>query len=189
MRGHWSTKGTFTFSEGSLSLNEGAQLDNSGQFNANSQGDGISTEGKGAAPLIVNTGTFDKTAGEEATKVEVDFENSGTIATPSGKLIFGEKEVAVTLASSSILEGVEVFNKAAVTGDSFKAPSGKVTVEHGSLTIAEGSTASINNFTMNYHATVTGAGRVDLPGNLSEPGKHHGGHWGDRGKARRVRIY
>ena len=161
-------EGTFTFSEGSIFMDEGAEIDNSGQFNANEQGGfGISTEGRGAAPLIVNTGTFDKTAGEEGARIEVDFENSGTITTTSGHLVFGEKEVAVTLASGSVLEGTEVFNKATITGGSFKAPSGKVTVEYGSLTISEGSSASINNFTMNAEGNLAGAGTLDLPGTFS----------------------
>ncbi len=156
-------EGTFTFVEGSLRMDEGAQLDNSGTFKANGEGVfGITTGGEGAAPLVVNTGLFEKTVGEGKTQVEVSFENSGTVKTPTGRLVFGEKPISVTLTSSGVLEGTEVFNHATITAGGFKAPSGKVTVEYGSLTISEGSTVSIANFTMNFEAMVTGAGTLDL---------------------------
>jgi RHS repeat-associated protein len=161
-------EGTFNYVEGVLRMTEGAHLDNSGTFKANEDETAfdITTETGTAAPVIVNTGTFEKTKGTGDTKVEVNFENSGTITTTTGKLTFGEREIAVTLAGGSLLEGTEIFNKATITGGSFKAPAGKVTVEHGVLTIPEGSTASIADFTMNFESTVTGAGTLDLPGSF-----------------------
>jgi RHS repeat-associated protein len=155
--------GTLTYAGGSLVMSEGAQLDNSGTFDATAEGAAFANGDKGAAPLVVNTGTFEKTENTERTKVEVDFENSGKITTTTGRFAFGGSEVAVTLANGSVLEGTEVFDQAAVTAGDFKAPAGKVTLEYGSLDIAEGDTATINNFTMNFNAEVKGAGTLELP--------------------------
>ncbi len=157
-------EGTVTWSEGAISMTEGARMENAGTFKANSEGGfGITTEGIGAAPLFINTGVFEKTGGTGQSVIEDDFENSGKITTSTGKLVFGDRGVSDTIASGSVLEGAEVFNDATVSAGSFKAPTGKVTIENGSLTIAEGSTASISNLTMRFNAEVAGAGTLDLP--------------------------
>src|SRR5438445_960877 len=54
----------------------------------NTEGLGLIVEGSGSAPLFVNTGTFQKTAGTGTTKVEVNFENRGTIRELTGHFSF-----------------------------------------------------------------------------------------------------
>ncbi|MBA3808277.1 MAG: RHS repeat protein, partial [Solirubrobacterales bacterium] len=69
-------------------LREGAQFKNQGTFNANPDGNSISREGEGTAPLIVNTGTFQKTTGTGTTRIEVNFENLGIVREETGRLEF-----------------------------------------------------------------------------------------------------
>jgi RHS repeat-associated protein len=79
-------KGTIAVgSQADLMESEGATLENVGTWTENGLSIGV---GSGAAPLFVNTGTFQKTGGSATTRVEVDFENLGTIRETSGRFEF-----------------------------------------------------------------------------------------------------
>ncbi|MBA3808276.1 MAG: hypothetical protein H0X28_07770, partial [Solirubrobacterales bacterium] len=82
-------EGTLTWSESYIVLREGAQFKNQGTFNANPDGNSISREGEGTAPLIVNTGTFQKTEGTGKTRIGVAIDNEATVSAKSGHLDFG----------------------------------------------------------------------------------------------------
>jgi len=162
-------EGTLTLASGSLGMFEGAVLKNSGTFDENAQEfSGLYVEeGKGVAPLFVNTGTFQKTEGTGESYVEVDFENLSTVHAKTGRLVFRKEGVSVVLAGGSVLEGAIVFEKVSVTAGSFSSPNGSVTLAGGPLTISSGATASISDFVMKYQANLTGPGTLDLPGTFS----------------------
>lgn len=63
-------------------------IENKGTFNANSEPTitDAFVRGSGTAPLIVNTGTFAKTAGTGNTAVDIDFLNHGKINEQTGKV-------------------------------------------------------------------------------------------------------
>ncbi len=90
-------EGTMTLPSGSgLVMGEGARLENKGTFKANSQsqceGDEATIQAREVSgkpnPVIVNTGTFEKTEGSEITWVQVPFENYGVVQTDNGILKF-----------------------------------------------------------------------------------------------------
>jgi RHS repeat-associated protein len=164
-------EGTFTLAANYISMQEGAQIKNTGTFNANSEGNGLIVEGTGAAPLFVNTGTFQKTAGTGTGSIAMNYENKGTVNAKGGTFKFTK---TVTLTSNSVLEGAILFEGATVTGNSFRAPSGTVTFQSGSLTIPSGSTATIANFVLESGATLTGAGTLDVSSSLTWKGTMSG---------------
>jgi RHS repeat-associated protein len=81
-------EGTLTFSSGSFSASNGAAIENTGTFKANAEPtlNPAFKHSAGAAPLIVNSGSFEKTAGSGKTVVDVNFENLGRIYEQTGKL-------------------------------------------------------------------------------------------------------
>lgn len=83
-------EGTLTFTAGNLGMSEGALFRNVGTANANVEfgSEQFRVEGTGAAPLIVNSGTFEKTTGTGKTEVGVGFENQGVIRELSGSIKF-----------------------------------------------------------------------------------------------------
>jgi RHS repeat-associated protein len=165
-------EGTFTFPEDFISLQEGAEIKNIGTFDANSEGYGFMLKSGGAEPRIVNTGTFQKTAGTETTAIGVFFENKGTVNAKTGAFEFHgkEEEVSVTLASGSVLEGTVELEGPTVTGDAFHAPSGTVTLGRGTMTIAGANTATIANFVLAFVATLTGTGTLEVSGSFAWSG-------------------
>jgi hypothetical protein len=87
-------EGTLTFSSfdsgALLYMSEGARIDNEGTVVDNSEASlpQIESEGSGAAPAILNAGTFEKTEHEGTSTVAVPFTNDGTVSAHSGKLKF-----------------------------------------------------------------------------------------------------
>jgi RHS repeat-associated protein len=159
-------EGTFTLQEGSISIEEGAEIKNVGTFTANAEGTVLAASGGGSAPLFVNTGVLQKTAGVE-TYVDVDFENQGTVNGKIGDIAFSGSGDSVTLTNGSLLEGAVVFSSPTVAGYNFKAPSGTVTLSGGELTIASGSTAMIANFVLDgAGAALAGSGTLDVSGSM-----------------------
>ena len=80
-------EGTFTAAVGTLLLSEGAEIVNTGTFNANEEEFGVIGE-YGTGGTFVNSGTFQKTSGTEASWSEINFENEGTVDAQSGALAF-----------------------------------------------------------------------------------------------------
>ena len=156
-------EGVFTLDSGYLSLSKNARFKNTGTFDANVQGTfGIAAEASDLSGLFINTGTFQKTEGTGETRIEVDFENDGKVEAQTGKFTFGFNKIVVTLATGSSLAGEILLNTGEMVGGSFKASD--LTIEHSSLAVSPGATASIADLTMNYESLVTGAGTLDLTG-------------------------
>jgi hypothetical protein len=91
-------EGTLTFSQDYLEMSEGALVENRGVFKDNSEacakGCGlagqilVASSNSGAAPEVLNTGTFEKTQGSGTSTVAVHFTNDGTVSASSGTLEF-----------------------------------------------------------------------------------------------------
>lgn len=84
-------EGTLTFSWGTLLMSNGAQLENEGTFEDNTEAscDGTQIQASGGAnPSLLNTGVFDKTAGSGTSTVAVGFTNQGTVEAQTGTLDF-----------------------------------------------------------------------------------------------------
>jgi sugar lactone lactonase YvrE len=97
-------EGTLTFASGTLLLSNGAQLENKGIFNDNSEsscyGGQIENWG-GAAPSILNTGTFQKTTGTGTSTVGVNFGNQGGVEAETGTLALSDGGIPEEVADGS----------------------------------------------------------------------------------------
>jgi hypothetical protein len=133
-------EGTLTFGWGTLYMSEGARLENEGSFVDSSEasclGPQIQPEGSGAAPAILNTGTFEKAASYGTSTVAVAFTNDGGVSAYSGTLEFtggGVPEQAATGAWS-----VEPGASIVLGGGTFLIGEGvslsEVTVEGATVT-------------------------------------------------------
>jgi RHS repeat-associated protein len=97
--------GTLTFGSGTLLLSEGASFDNQGTFKDNSEsscyGPQIKPAGSGGAPSLLNTGTFEKTAGAGTSTVAVSFGNDGHVEAQIGELDFADGGIPEEVATGS----------------------------------------------------------------------------------------
>ena len=106
--------GTLTFGSGTLLLSEGARFDNQGTFKDNSEsscyGPQIKPAGSGGAPSLLNTGTFEKTAGAGTSTVAVNFGNDGHVEAQTGELDFtgGGIPGEIATGSWSTLSGASI---------------------------------------------------------------------------------
>jgi Ig domain of plant-specific actin-binding protein/Bacterial Ig-like domain len=88
-------EGTLTYGWGTLFMDDGARFENKGTFNYNTEASCYGTQiqdpsGDGAAPSVLNTGTFTKTAGGGTSTVAVNFSNQGSVEPRTGTLDFSE---------------------------------------------------------------------------------------------------
>ncbi len=84
-------EGTLTFAWGTLLMSNGAQLENEGTFEDNTEAscDGTQIQASGGAnPSLLNTGVFRKTVGSGTSTVAVGFTNQGTVEAQTGTLDF-----------------------------------------------------------------------------------------------------
>jgi RHS repeat-associated protein len=86
-------EGTLTLAESELLLENGGRVVNAGTFTANYQ-NGIAAIRSDETSRFVNTGTFEKTARTETTRIQATFENLGTIRELTGRLEFTRPVVA-----------------------------------------------------------------------------------------------
>jgi RHS repeat-associated protein len=163
--------------EGSLSLpskylamSEGARLENSGTFTINTEGGefGLLHPTGGAAPLVVNTGTIRKTAGVGESVIKPALINYGTIKAESGTIGFPAPE-AVTLLSSSVLEGAINLHGPSVTAGAFSMPSGTLTLQNGSLSVESGYAAHVAELALKG-GTLKGGGVLNIASGLTWTG-------------------
>ena len=97
-------EGTLTFAWGTLFMSEGAQLENSGTFNDNTGAVyyapqiQVPSGSTGAAPSILNSGTFERTTAETGT-VGVSFSNQGLVEAQVGQLEFSAGGVPGEIAT------------------------------------------------------------------------------------------
>ncbi|HEV7528060.1 MAG TPA: RHS repeat-associated core domain-containing protein [Solirubrobacteraceae bacterium] len=164
-------EGTFTLASGHFGMGAGAQVKNSGTFNANGAGTTIASESSGAPALFINTGTFQKNVGSELMQVDSDFENRGTVNGVSATIAFADESKDVVLASKSVLKGAVRFEGANVTAGSFTSPSGTISLVSKTMTVTSGSTATVANFVLSgISTTLSGAGAMQVSGSLTWQG-------------------
>ncbi len=117
-------QGTSTFGSGTLYMSAGAEIQNAGSFKDNSEsschGPQIQVASGGSAPSILNTGTFEKTAGGGTSTVAVSFDNDGSVAVQSGRLDFAGGGVPEQVATGS-----------------WATPGGSIVLSAGTFRIAE----------------------------------------------------
>ena len=99
-------EGSVTFGWGTFYMSEGARLDNKGTFKDNSEAscEGAQIQdpsGSGAAPSILNTGAFEKTAGGGTSTVAVNFSNQGAVEAKTGTLDFSDGGIPGEVAAGS----------------------------------------------------------------------------------------
>ena len=80
--------GTVTWSSGRIEGSNAAQITNTGTWHANSGANSGLNHISGAASTFINTGTLDKTAGANTTRVGYQLENAGVISAAGGVLRF-----------------------------------------------------------------------------------------------------
>ena len=155
-------EGSLNFDGGKLLMSHGAVLRNTGTMQAGSEhvepGGGAIGRGEGAAPLVVNTGTFYKGEGSGVTIINVPFENSGTVEAREGTLDFidGGSAVGGTWSGSpgsvefggsgpsysldgGTLSGAIVVGGATVTMEGMSGTAAHLYVSSGSLSLTKGS--------------------------------------------------
>ena len=169
---------------GQLVLSEGARIENKGVFPDNSEASGCYkpntaptnsgitiTEAAGSkrTPLILNTGTLEENEGdtpEHVRLIAVPFENQGTINGEAAELGFNGK-APVTLASASALKGTINATETPIKAESVLAAGATLLLsEHASLSVEQGHTMSLGTLEISSHATVTGAGTLNIDNGL-----------------------
>ncbi|HEX3174589.1 MAG TPA: hypothetical protein VHQ43_10300, partial [Solirubrobacterales bacterium] len=179
-------EGTLTFSVGNLYVGGGAVIENSGTFRANSEPTSVAAFRymSGAAPLIVNTGNFEKTAGTGTTEVALKYENKGATGAKSGRLSLtgggssssssemgGAEGGKVVLGSYSLGEskvGGALTISGTVTGQALSGSGGQITLSSGTLNLS-GEPSSVSTFNLTG-GTLTGAGTLNVTGSFTTGG-------------------
>ncbi len=186
---HLVNEGTFTFSSGRIAASEGAVIENTGTFNANSESTIPFEASKTGAPSIINTGSFQRTSGSGSTEVGIAFENKGTVNAQSGTLEFtggGSSTSAATwksqegakvkfakgsfaLEKSSLSGAIAISGSATtVTAESVSGKGAQMEpVSSGTLSIASGSPSTIDTLTMGTNGVLNGAGTINIENTLN----------------------
>ncbi len=96
-------EGALTFPEGTLFMEGGAHIQNTGYFDANSQTEWYSNqiEDWSGTVSIDNTGTFQKTTGTGTTRVGVPFNNDGSVKADTGQLLFTDGGIPSDIATGT----------------------------------------------------------------------------------------
>jgi RHS repeat-associated protein len=188
----FANEGTLTFSNGRIAASNGATIENSGIFKANSQwGTPEIQAGEGKAPQIVNTGTFEKSTGKAEgsgkTTIAVNFKNQGTVESKKVSLAFsgggsssggakwiGAEGNPITFVAGSYslveseVKGTAVVEGASVSSESTSWSSAQASLKSGTLAIASGS-AAVETLKMTG-GTLSGAGTLNITGSLTWTG-------------------
>ena len=194
-----ANQGTTTWSTGSIYLEEGAELDNSGTLNANAQyptapnwtNAGIFNQ-DGSSAWVHNSGTFKKASGTGTTTVQAAYDNEGVTSASSGQLGFyagGQQGQAAagswsasgtaslafsggsfTLGSAVALSGTIDVAGASVAAGDVQGSAATLVVSAGTLTLSSSSTASsVAGLTLSG-GTLTGAAALNVSGTFSWTG-------------------
>jgi hypothetical protein len=98
-------EGSLTFTSGTLFMSKDARIENDGAFVDDTETEcyepQIQGSGGGAAPSILNTGTFEKTADTGTSEVGVSFGNMGSVLAKSGTLEFTDGGIPEEVATGS----------------------------------------------------------------------------------------
>jgi RHS repeat-associated protein len=185
--------------DGSIWMENGAQLQNAGTFNDNSTEPGgcgfgrlpsIYNNGGGLGVEIVNTGTFQSSDGEEPVPVGVPVDNQGTLRPQAGtlQLVGGGSGStgAFTSAAGTTLEftsgsyslsgaswsgaGTIAVTNASMTAAALKASTANVSISSSTLTIPAGPPTGFTSLSLNQ-ANLSLAGELAIGSALSVRGE------------------
>jgi RHS repeat-associated protein len=174
-------EGTLTHSSSYWIVESGAKIDNRGTLNLNAQGTETGlfrVNYATAAPLIVNSGTIQKSSGTGTSETGINLENTGTVKGTTGTLdIDGE---ATSLKNGSVLEGSVSFRGGPETVLAQNITASNATVFSGASTtfsVEGGKTAKVGNFSLSG-GFLNGSGTLQISkafsitnGSLSGAGK------------------
>ena len=175
--------GTVTMASGLIEMEKGAAITNSGTFKANSEWGTVlfRVSSGGGTASFVNSGTFEKTAGEGEGKVSVNFENSGAVRAESGILTFNDGGSSSGSNEWRAAEGKKINFR----GGSFAFAGGKflgstniiagatisftgtptvaqISVETGTLGVASGTTTVEHLTVTSSNANISGSGTLEV---------------------------
>ena len=186
-------EGDLTFSKGNIHTGSGAVIENTGTFVANSQPESVSAfrYSSGAAPSVVNSGTFEKTAGSGSTVVAIKFENKGTVRAKTGTLSFsgggssggagswiGTESGQLTFPAGSFtwteskIAGTAKVNGATVTAEALEGPAASLWLSSGTLSFG-GASSTVSSFTLNG-GTQMGSGTLNVTSSFNSGGVNVG---------------
>jgi RHS repeat-associated protein len=166
---------------GQLDMQEGAQLENAGTFNADSYAEGcvpgsnaaaIQNNYDGSTPAMSNTGTFNVNVGSSNTAaVSVPFSNGGTVHVASGTLTPVGGSGSTSSGTWTTASGTAV---GFTTGSSYTlteaaASGAKFSLTGGTLNIASGS-STLGTLTQTNSSTLDVSGELDISGSYSSSG-------------------
>ena len=157
-------EGALTFPEGTLFMESGAQIENSGYFDANSQTEWYANqiEDWSGTVSIDNTGTFQKTTGTGTTRIGVPFNNDGAVKAQTGQLLFTDGGIPSDIATGTWTaeEGatIKLTNGTFLVGSSVDLS--QVEVSGATVTREEGSGPPRGSLTPRPYA----AGSVSIAG-------------------------
>lgn len=187
-------EGTFMQASGNIYLSEGAEIINSGVFDANSSITPTLAGGK-----IVNTGTFQKTSGTLTTQIATRIENEGTVASSEGILRFtsggsstGSSQWESTSGGHHLvfggnnfsLKGGALVGPIAIRGSTFggspplpvvsaegiSGTAAELEAEDGTLNVPSGS-FSTKELVLKESGEVSGAGTLTVNKSFAWPGE------------------
>ncbi|HST56708.1 MAG TPA: DUF6531 domain-containing protein [Solirubrobacteraceae bacterium] len=162
-------QGTLTWSSGSMALYDGAEIDNSGTFNANAQyptspywtNSGVFDE-DGSGAWVHDTGTFKKASGSGTTAILAAFDNQGSVLASSGQLAFygGSYPGHVAYGSWTASAGASLaFTQGSYLLSSAATLSGTIYYNGGTVTRTSAPSGSLQALTYaTGSATVSGTG-------------------------------
>jgi hypothetical protein len=190
---------TVTYPEGGIVGKEGATIANHGTLTINGQGEirGLLAESSGTAPLLVNTGTVQKTEGSGLSRIGWVVDNENAITASSGQLdvlgggtsgkenpgswtagtgaaiLFGKG--TFSLGATVPLSGAITVLGATVSAGKVEGGSSTLTIETegccepGKLELTGPSVSTVSNLSLAHStlATLKGSGEVDVTGSLS----------------------
>ncbi len=162
-------EGSFSINEGILLMGEGATFENSGTLTVNHESglyDILASE-SGPNPTLINAGTVQKTSGTGETHIEVDFENEGEVNAKTGTLGFTLSGASGSFAGGSVLKGSLRLEGPSFTAGSFSGGEATLMMRQASLSVESGASAVLGGLTMDYQATIAGAGTLEIAQSLS----------------------
>lgn len=184
--------GTLTWSLGAIRGFNGALVENSGTFRANSEYGTGAYSAVGAASQLRNTGSVVKTAGSATTKISMAFDNKGEVTAQTGILRFAGGGVPGQTATGSWLttggqvfwaagsfslgSGVQLSGALFVTGATVSAASvngadAALQIQYGSFSVTDSTTSSsLRDLWIYYGATLSGAATLNVANSLSWAG-------------------
>ncbi len=119
--GSFTNNGDFTVASGRLQGANGAQITNNGTFHVNAEGGccsvhGLSYDGRGAVPTLINHGMVVKDVGTGETHINFDYQNQGGyLYERTGTIVLGGAYNEAPISANAGLPTIDVTSDASTT--------------------------------------------------------------------------